>query len=103
VNTRYRLTRIALWLTSLAIMLGGCAGRDRLPPQALPAREVLVPVPVACEIEQVPQSRRPTATPGMSIYDLTKVALADRRVLMGENERLRAANNNPCPAPETAQ
>lgn len=99
MNLRYRLARTALWLAPLAIMLGGCAGRDRLPPQAPPAMRVDVPIPVACRIEQVAVPAYPAAQarPGMSIYELSKIALADRRVRMAENERLRAANNNPCP------
>jgi hypothetical protein len=61
------------------------------------AIEVKVPVPVACEIEQVPASKRITAPKGSGIFDLAKLTAADRRRLMAENERLRAANNNPCP------
>lgn len=64
-----------------------------------PAVEVKVPVPVACEIEQVPQSPLPStqAEQNDGQFDLTKYALADRQVLLGENQRLRAANSNPCP------
>jgi hypothetical protein len=93
--------RLWLWCIPLAFVLPGCASRDRLPPPAPPAKEVLVPVPVACQIEQVPQAQQPQAQRGAGIFDLTKVIAAQRRILMAENERLRAANNNPCPAPET--
>lgn len=59
---------------------------------------VKIPVPVACEIEQVPVLEKPQATSNMGIFDLTKTALANLRILEAENERLRAANANPCPA-----
>lgn len=59
---------------------------------------VKVPVPVACEIEQVPVSDKPRASSDMGIFDLAKVALAQLRTVEAENERLRAANANPCPA-----
>ena len=91
---------LALLLLGLvAALLGGCTTGRTLPPQAPPAVRVEVPVPVACEIEQVPAGPRPSAQaqPDMGIYDLTKIALAERRILLGENERLRAANNTPCP------
>lgn len=93
-------TMLAVLLLAVgASLVGGCAGRDRLPPQAPLAVRVEVPIPVACEIEQVPQGERPSAgaRSGMSIYDLTKIALAERRILLGEVDRLHAANNNPCP------
>lgn len=61
---------------------------------------VKVPVPVACEIEQVPVLEKPQAFSNMGIFDLTKTALAKLRILEAENERLRAANSNPCPAPK---
>jgi len=93
--------RLYLWALPLCFLLPACSTTNRLPPQAPPAVEVKVPVPVPCEIEQVPGPSYPAAQArqGMSIYDLTRIALADRRVRMGENERLRAATNNPCPAP----
>lgn len=97
-----RMALLAILLLLLAcLLLPGCAS-NRIPPQAAPAVEVKVPVPVACEIEQVPVPQYPAAQArkGMSIWDLTKLVTADRQVRMAENERLRAANNNPCPAPK---
>lgn len=83
----------------LACMLPGCSSTPKVPPQAPPAVEVKVPVPVACEIEQVPVPTYPAASArkGMGIWDLSRIIAADRRTRMAENERLRAANNNPCP------
>lgn len=95
-----RMTLLVILLLLLAVlMLPGCASK-RLPPQAPPAVEVKVPVPVPCEIEQVPVPSYPAAQAkkGMGIWDLTKIVTADRQVRMAENERLRAATNNPCPA-----
>jgi len=88
-----------LLLFAVCFLLPGCAS-NRIPPQAAPAVEVKVPVPVACEIEQVPVPSYPAAQArkGMNIWDLTKIVTADRQVRMAENERLRAATNNPCPA-----
>lgn len=93
-----KLTRILLLAATFGLV--ACSAGPRIPPQAPSAVRVEVPVPVACEIEQVPEGDRPSrqATDDMGIYDLTKIALAERRILMGENQRLRAANNNPCPA-----
>lgn len=62
-----------------------------------PPRVVKVPIAVACEIEQVPESELPQAAPGANVFELTTVALARLKILMAENTRLRAANNNPCP------
>lgn len=78
--------------------LAACATRT---PPVPPAVEVMVPVPVACEIEQVPEGPRPTdtATASMGIFELTQRVLAERQVLLGENARLRAANTSPCEAP----
>lgn len=91
---RFRTWLGMVLLAAAVTVLPGCTRTVTVPG---PAVEVKVPVPVACEIEQVPAAERPRAARGMSHYDLTKVALADRRVLMAENERLRAANSNPCP------
>lgn len=89
----------ALWLiyallAGFILMLPGCAKTVTVPG---PTVEVKVPVPVPCQIEQVPASQRPTLPADAGIFDATKTALADRRQLMAEIERLRAANRNPCP------
>jgi hypothetical protein len=65
-----------------------------------PPKEVLVPVPVACEIEQVEPTPLPTAAADAGIFELAKVAAARIKLLMADNERLRAANASPCPTPE---
>lgn len=92
------LKGFAIWMALgvlLVAALSGCAGR--LPPPAPPAVEVLVPVPVPCEIEQVPVADKPRTSADMGIFDLVKTVLAERAVMAGENARLRAANTNPCP------
>nr|WP_294850055.1 hypothetical protein [uncultured Sphingomonas sp.] len=86
-----------LWLALGLVMLAPACTKTITVPG--PIVEVKVPVPVACEIEQVPQSTLPSteAEKQDGTFDLTKYALADRQVLIGENSRLRAANSNPCP------
>lgn len=95
---RYYLLRGMILLAPAGLMACGS------PPEPLPAPpekpiEVKVAVPVACEIEQVPASADPakTARKGDDVFTLAKIALASRRVLMGENDQLRTANQTPCP------
>jgi hypothetical protein len=59
---------------------------------------VKVAVPVPCQIEQVAPKPRPSAQArkGDDVFTLSKIALADRRVLTAENTELRAANTSPC-------
>lgn len=85
----------------LLLLLGACASRPKAPPQVPSVVEVKVPLPVPCEIEQVPVPNYPAAQArrGLTAFELAKIVAADRRVRMGEIERLRAAAKNPCPAP----
>lgn len=86
--------RVFAWsfmASMIVLALSGCAGNPR-PPQV-----VKVPVPVACEIEQVPSLEKPAASSNMGIFDLAKVALARLKIIEAENTRLRAANTTPCP------
>jgi hypothetical protein len=82
--------------------LTACQGRPKSHPEVAPpapVQEVKVAVPVPCKIEQVAEKPRPSkqARKGDDIHTLTKIALADRRVLLAENGELRAANTSPCP------
>lgn len=92
-----------LWLINVmvgAFLLTACVPKvDSVPPPPI-VQEVKVAVPVACEVAQVAQPAYPAkqARKGDNIHTLTKIALADRRVRMGENVELRAANTSPCPA-----
>lgn len=61
----------------------------------------MVPVPVPCVIEQVPETKLPVAAPDADIWQLAKVAAARIKLLMADNERLRAANSSPCPGPDS--
>lgn len=83
-----------------ALGLTGCSHRAKTPEVIPPApvQEVKVAVPVPCEIEQVAPKPRPStqARKGDDIHTLTKIVLADRRVLLAENGELRAANTSPC-------
>jgi len=91
------MSRIArLWMALGLLLLTPACATQTVPGAAV---EVKVPIPVPCQIEQVPTPEYPvtTAREGMSIWELSKIVTSDRRVRMAENERLRAAINNPCP------
>lgn len=76
-----------------ALLLAGCVHTPDLP------KEVLVPVPVPCEVEQVSETDLPKVRPDMNIFEVAQVRMAQLKLLTAENTRLRAANNNPCPTP----
>lgn len=83
--------KIATGLLVLAtFILPACTSTATLP------KEIRVPVPVPCEIEQVPATELPVPDSDESLYGLAKIALAQIGLLKAENERLRAANNSPC-------
>ena len=90
------MNRITAILMSLGLILTmpACATVREVPG---PPVEVLIPVPVPCEPVQVPAAVRPVIEAGLGIYDQVRLLLADREILEGENKRLRAANQNPCP------
>lgn len=75
----------------LPLLLCACATTPDVP------KVVKVPVPVACEIEQVEAAELPAATADMNVFELVQVALARLMLVEAENTRLRAANENPCP------
>lgn len=87
-----------VWLIVAAVLaflvLSACTKTVTVPG---PVVEVKVPVPVPCKVEQVAPTER-LRTTSKDVYDLAKTVAADRRQLMAENERLRAANANPCGA-----
>lgn len=87
-----------LILLPLALALAACATTKDIPPAAPEAVEVLVPVTKPCEIAQVANSPLPSA-PGvpLDIFEAVKRVLADRQVLLGDREKLQAANSDPCP------
>lgn len=98
---RYWLLRALIFVTPIAA-LAGCGGAPKVqplpaPPAAPVVAKVLVPVP--CEITQVPPAADPAvrARKGDDVFTLAKISAASRRVLMGENVELRAANTTPCP------
>jgi len=77
----------------LPLLAAACATAPK------PPKEVLVPVPVACEVAKVEATDLPKAGPDAGVFELAKVAAARIKLLMAENLQLRAANNNPCPTP----
>lgn len=99
-HPNFHLVAIVLGVAAF-LVLTACQSRPKNPPSVIPpapVQEVKVAVPVPCKIEQVAPKDRPSkqARKGDSIFDLTKIALADRRVLTAENTELRAANTSPC-------
>ena len=89
---------ICLLLVSFFTLTGCGKAPEKLPPPPAEVIEVAVAVPVPCEIADVAVPAYPAAQArkGDDIYTLTKIALADRKVRMGENVELRAANDAPC-------
>ena len=89
---------IAFW-AAVGIVLSGCVGKPLTPPQAPPAVEVLIPVPVPCQVASVALSGLPTGSEAVKddIYRAVQLILADRAVLKADRARLAAANSNPCP------
>ena len=76
----------------LCILVSACSTTPQLP------TEVRIPVPVPCEIEQVPETELPVASPDANVAEKATVAAARIELLKAENTRLRAANNRPCPS-----
>lgn len=94
----WRWAAYSILFLMLVVLLPSCAGKSALPPPPAPAVEVLVPVTKPCEVAQVPSSPLPSAGGVPSdIYEAVKRVLADRQVLLGDREKLQAANSNPCP------
>lgn len=90
------MTRLKRWLIAagITLLVPACATTQRLP------EEVLIPVPVPCEVEQVPPIELPQVRPDMNVFEAAKVRMAQLKLLLAENTRLRAANTNPCPSPK---
>lgn len=80
-------------MVAACVLVGACAHA----PQRMP-EVVKVPIPVDCEIAQVPVSEMPVPPADANVFTLTANALARIKLLLAENVQLRAANNNPCPA-----
>lgn len=87
------MTRLQRWLVAMGIILlvPACASTPELP------KEVRIPIPVPCEIEQVPATELPVAEADANVARKAAVAAARIELLKAENTRLRAANNSPCP------
>jgi hypothetical protein len=79
-------------------LLSGCTSTRNLPPPAPLIQKVLVPVSQPCQVEQVTNSPLPSAggVP-LDIFEAVKRVLADRAILLGDREKLQAANSDPCP------
>lgn len=75
----------------LLLALPACAGTPSLP------KRTLIPIPVPCEVEQVPETDLPVAPKGANVAQLAAYAAAVIELLKAENTRLRAANDGPCP------
>ena len=95
MTSTFRLTVAAIAL-ALVIGLAGCGA----PPRSTPGKPVEVKVAVreACQPAQVKPSTLPSSQGfPADIYEAVKRVLADRAVLLGDRERLVAANTDPCP------
>lgn len=98
---RYWLLRGFIFITP-ALALTACGQKKTvvaIPPADPVIAKVVVPVP--CEVAQVAKAEDPAtrARKGDDVFTLAKIAAASRRVLMGENAELRAANTDACPKP----
>lgn len=89
-----RRNRLLEWLLATGIILALPACTKTVPGPAVP---VSIPVPVPCVPVEVPQPELPKATADMGLFRLVVTALAQKEILEGDAERLRAANTNPCP------
>lgn len=77
-------------LLMLTFLISACASTPM-------PEKTYIPVPIPCEIEQVAKTELPTASPDANVAGKAAVAAARIELLKAENERLRAANNRPCP------
>lgn len=84
------MTRLIV-ATFASVTLAACSTTPQLP------KEVRIPIPVPCEIEQVPSTTLPVASPDANVAEKALVAAARIELLKAENIRLRAANSSPCP------
>lgn len=93
-----RLRGFIFWTPVVALAACSTTAKAPVPPQAAEARPVYIPVPKACEVEKVQPSELPSAGGvGDDLYEAVKRVLADRAVLLGDREKLVAANSDPCP------
>ena len=94
----------AWWFVPLLASCGTDQVRPPLNPAPPPPVIAKIAVPVTCEIEQVPMPAYPgdLLRGDDGIYTAARLAMADRRVRIAERDRLRAANNNPCPGERNA-
>lgn len=84
---------LAIFLALFFLMLPACTQRTKFV-------EVKVPVPVACEIEDIDPSPLPEIKDGMNIFELSQVRMAQIAIMAGDLVAYEAANSNPCPAGE---
>lgn len=78
-------------LLATALAVTACSHTPRLP------EEVLIPVPVPCEIAQVEERELPEMRPDMNVFEAAQTAVAAHKLLLAEVIELRAANRTPCP------
>lgn len=95
-----KLTLWGLVFPICLVFLPACTKQpvNLLPPAASEAVEVYIPVTKPCEVVRVEPSVLPSAS-GIAddIFEAAKAILADRSVLLGDREKLVAANTDPCP------
>ena len=93
----HRLRGFIFWTPALVLAACSTAVKAPVPPQPAPAVPVYIPVAQACEVEKVQPSELATAdgVPN-DLYEAVKRVLADRSLLLGDREKLTAANSDPC-------
>ena len=95
-----RLRGIILWTPALALAACGAPqARPQLQPAPVAPVVAKVAIPIACVIERVPMPAYPgdLIEDEDDVYTLARLSMADRRVRIAERDRLRAANETPCP------
>jgi PBP1b-binding outer membrane lipoprotein LpoB len=83
---------IIIAITAMALV--SCTTTPELP------KVVKVPVPVPCEIEKVEPTELPKVRDDMNVFEAAQVRMAQINLIIAENIRLRAANNEPCGDPK---
>ena len=85
-----RAAVLCIMLGALCLLLTGCANAPQVIEKPV---EVKVPVPVPCKVPEIPEPTWPTAgiQPSASDFEFYRAALAELKMRVGYELRLRAA------------
>lgn len=98
-NFLRRLRGFIFWTPVVALAACSTTAKAPLPLPAAEAKTVYIPVPQPCEVEKVAPSPLVTEQKGGAgdeLFEAVKRVLADRAILLGDREKLVAANSGPC-------